>query len=65
MKHLALEFFFIREKVANQEVPIQHIPSYDQLANLLTKPLSKDKFLQLMSKISVLHGSLILLGNVK
>lgn len=52
MKHLALDYFFIIEKVGNKELEVRYIPS-TSLANLLTKALPKNQFESLISKISV------------
>lgn len=65
MKHLALDFFFVREKVVSKELVVQHIPSLEQLADFLTKPLSRYKFLHFLDKIGVANGSPILWGNIK
>lgn len=39
MKHLALDFHFVREKVQQGTLRVQHIVGDDQLADALTKPL--------------------------
>lgn len=39
MKHLALDFHFVREKVQHGSLRVQHIAGGDQLADALTKPL--------------------------
>lgn len=33
MKHLALDYFFLRQKVNSNELQVKHIPSVDQLAD--------------------------------
>ncbi|KAL4559174.1 hypothetical protein LXL04_031308 [Taraxacum kok-saghyz] len=51
MKHLALDFHFVREKDHQGTLRVQHINSDDQLADALTKPLlkprCKDNFLNI------------------
>ena len=64
MKHLALDFLFVREKVAQGLLTVHHIPTEHQLADLLTKPLSKSRFHFLLSKIGVTDGSIILRGDI-
>ncbi|KAM0067227.1 putative RNA-directed DNA polymerase [Helianthus debilis subsp. tardiflorus] len=46
MKHVALDYHFVREKVAAGTLRIHHINSADQLADALTKPLSRAPFLK-------------------
>lgn len=65
IKHLVLDFFFVLEKVANKEIIVQHIPSIDQLTDLLTNPLTKNIFLLLLNEIGVADGSPILRVNIK
>ena len=43
VKHMELDVFFVREKVLSKRLIVQHIPGYDQWANLLTKPLSSTR----------------------
>lgn len=45
------------------ELYIIHIPSSEQLADLLTKALSKSRFLFLLSKIGISDGFPIMLKN--
>ncbi len=56
MKHLAIDFHFVHERIAFGE---------RQLADLLTKPLSRQRFQLLCSKISVMDGTAILRGCIK
>nr|KAJ0191944.1 hypothetical protein LSAT_V11C800425760 [Lactuca sativa] len=53
-KHIALDFHFIREQVEAGELNICHVSSVDQLADLFTKPLGKDRVSFLRSKLQVL-----------
>ncbi|KAL4585395.1 hypothetical protein LXL04_010015 [Taraxacum kok-saghyz] len=59
MKHLALDFHFVREKVQQGTLRVQHIAGDDQLADALTKPLLKPRFHYLISKIGLISGSKI------
>ena len=52
-KHIATRFHFIRESVEGGEVIVQKIHTDDQLADILTKPLGRVRFLHLCSKIGV------------
>jgi len=40
MKHVAVDYHFIRDQVQSGRLRVAHISSADQLADLLTKPLS-------------------------
>nr|GLL16949.1 uncharacterized protein LOC109146716 [Ipomoea trifida] len=64
-KHLALDYFFVRELVTSGTLVVRHIPSSAQLADLLTKSLGRHLFLHFRSKIGVSDGSSILRGRVK
>jgi Reverse transcriptase (RNA-dependent DNA polymerase) len=42
-KHIDIQHHFIREKVENQQVELHYCPTEDMIADILTKPLSKEK----------------------
>ncbi|KAJ9562385.1 LOW QUALITY PROTEIN: hypothetical protein OSB04_007545 [Centaurea solstitialis] len=62
MKHVALDYHFVREQVTNASLKVLHINSKDQLVDVLTKPLSRQPFLLFRSKIGVSNGASILRG---
>jgi hypothetical protein len=64
MKHIALDYHFIREQVNSGQLKVLHVSSKDQLADVLTKPLSRAPFLSFRSKIGVSNGSSILRGRI-
>lgn len=39
-KHVELDLFFVREKVRDRSLIIGEVPAYDQVIDILTKPLS-------------------------
>ncbi|KAG8501162.1 hypothetical protein CXB51_003279 [Gossypium anomalum] len=43
-KHVELDLFFVRERVANGSFQVGHISGQDQVADILTKPLSVGLF---------------------
>ena len=43
-KHVEIDVHFVREKVECGEVEIKYIPTSDQVANILTKGLPRDRF---------------------
>ncbi|GFS35814.1 hypothetical protein Acr_00g0042260 [Actinidia rufa] len=63
MKHLALDYHFVREKVQTGSLQDAHVSTQHQLAAILTKPLSKPRFTLLQSKIGISDGSTILQGH--
>ena len=52
-KHIALDYHFVREKVAAGHLPVQFVPSAFQIADLFTKSLSRPQFLFFRSKLNV------------
>ena len=50
-KHIDVKYAFIREKIENGDVKLDYVPSEYQLADLLTKPLSKVTFQKLRDLI--------------
>ncbi|CAA7040900.1 unnamed protein product [Microthlaspi erraticum] len=53
MKHLALNYHFIRDNVQSGALRVTHLSTKDQLADALTKALPRPRFLELFSKIGV------------
>lgn len=50
-KHVDVKYHMVREKVWSKEVELVYVPSQDQVADILTKPLSRfqfEKFCRLM-----------------
>lgn len=64
-KHVEIDYHFIREKVLNKELLVQHIGSAAQIADIFTKALSVDRFLDLKSKLMVIDTPISLRGAVK
>ncbi|KAL6337765.1 hypothetical protein AAG906_037359 [Vitis piasezkii] len=48
MKHVTLDYHFVREKVVDDSLKVSHVNTQSQLADVLTKPLSKSRFLFLI-----------------
>ncbi|XP_019098255.1 PREDICTED: uncharacterized protein LOC109131584 [Camelina sativa] len=53
MKHLALDYHFVREQVQAKQLRVAHISSADNLADALTKPLPRQRFDTLCHKIGL------------
>lgn len=52
-KHMELDIFFVREKVLGHSLVVEHVPAHEQIADILTKPLSKLRFTFLRDKLRV------------
>jgi hypothetical protein len=52
-KHIELRYHFIRECVEHNRVKIQYIGTSEQLADILTKALGRQRFCELRSKLGV------------
>ncbi|KAH9769131.1 retrovirus-related pol polyprotein from transposon RE1 [Citrus sinensis] len=64
-KHIELDMHFIRDKVLARELEINYIPSEEQIADILNKPLTFTQFNYLRSKLNVQPCPLSLRGAVK
>lgn len=53
MKHIALDYHFVRGKIQNGMLRVSHVSTHDQLADGLTKPLPRIPFSTICSKIGV------------
>jgi len=65
MKHISMDYHFVREQVQANRLHVSHVSTKDQLADILTKPLPLAKFNELTSKIKVTNGNFILRGHIK
>jgi len=65
-KHFELDHFFVRDRVQQQRLSVVHLPSQDQIVDLLTKPVFGAMFLKFRSKLMVEPISTISLrGDIK
>lgn len=53
MKHIAIDYHFVRGQVQRGALRVSHVNTRDQYADALTKPLSRARFLELRDKIGV------------
>ena len=57
MKHLAIDYNFIRDLIRSSKLCVVHVSARDQLADALTKSLSHPCLFDLCHKIDVIYGS--------
>ena len=53
MKHLAIDYQFVRDLVQSSGLGITHVSTGDQLVDALTKSLSRPRFFSLCNQICV------------
>eukprot|EP00253_Pinus_taeda_P016932 PITA_16932 len=56
-KHIPIKYHFLREQVIEEKVKLEYVPSKEQVADILTKPLPKDTFEYLRQKMGVVDAS--------
>ena len=61
MKHIQIDFHFVRDLVQHGSLQVQHVHTQDQL----TKSLSRQRTEMLRYKIGLTDGSSILRGHIK
>lgn len=52
-KHIDIRYHYIRECVQNGQIQLQYCPTEDMKADILTKPLAKQKFEYLRREIGL------------
>jgi len=65
LEHVEIDFHFVRDHVAAKTLQILFIPSKEQIADVLTKPIVSNRFQWVCSKLNVHSSSLTLRGDVK
>ena len=65
MKHIQINFHFVRDLVHKGSLQVKHVHTQDQIADLLTKPLSRQCTELLCNKIGLADGSSILRGRIR
>ena len=64
-KHIEVDVHFIREKVENKQLEVRFVPTEEQVADVLTKPLAANRFEQLRQRLTVQNSMLSLREGVK
>jgi hypothetical protein len=52
-KHIDIKYHYVRDCNENGSIVVEHVRTEDQLADILTKPLGRVKFLELRDRIGV------------
>jgi transposase InsO family protein len=52
-KHIDIRHHFIREQVVANHISLQYLPTEDMLADVMTKPLSRDQHIKLVNRLGV------------
>lgn len=65
MKHIAVDYHFVRSQVQNGSLRVTHVSSKEQLADLLTKALSTQAFNKWCDKIGISSWSAILREGIR
>eukprot|EP00253_Pinus_taeda_P022673 PITA_22673 len=56
-KHITIKYHFLREQVLEKKVKLEYVPSKEQVADILTKPLPRETFEYLRKKLGVVDAS--------
>ena len=64
-KHVEVDFHFVREKIANKQIQVSHVPTKFQKADIFTKLLTVSRFEFLRDKLQLCEPHLSLKGDVK
>ncbi|XP_035551136.1 uncharacterized protein LOC118349702 [Juglans regia] len=65
MKHIEIDYHFVREQVQRKALDVRFISSKDQLVDVLTKSSSSQRFNFLRSKLNVLPIPFSLRGDIE
>jgi len=52
-KHIRIKYHFIRDCLEDGSIKADHIPTTDQLADILTKSLGRSRFLEMRKRIGL------------
>ena len=64
-KHVKIDYHFIREKVCNNDIKVQHVSTVDKIADVFTKGQTAQRFKHLKSKLMVCQNPINSKGGVR
>jgi hypothetical protein len=54
MKHVEINYHFVRERVASRQLDVRIISSNDQVADIMTKPLAGSTFSKICTNLNLI-----------
>jgi hypothetical protein len=53
-KHILIKYHYLRDRAENKDIKLEYVPTQEQVADIFTKPLSRDVFEYLRQKLGVI-----------
>ena len=57
IKHVELDIYFFHDLVFKKKITVRHLPTTEQIVDVLTRPLSATNFLKLKKKLTVVPAT--------
>ena len=54
-KHISIKYHYVRDMINNNQIKMEYVNTDEMLADTMTKPLAKDKFIQFRSAIGMVN----------
>ncbi len=64
-KHIEVHYHFIKERILTKEIDINHVSTEDQVVDIFTKALGREKLRRFRKMFGVLEVDLSLKGSVE
>lgn len=53
-KHIEIKHHFIRGHIQKEDIYLEYVPTKNQLADILTKPLEKNQFTKIRTELGIM-----------
>jgi len=63
-RHIEIDCHFIRDKIQDDSVATEYVPSVEQVVDVFTKPFGKESFLTIKRKLGILNIHSLTWGGV-